>query len=78
MAMGQGGELGKLADIGSLFLREPGTSNTAERGIVAGVLGGAGLGVNPAAAVAPWVAANLYNRAGPAVTEQLLQRPPTP
>lgn len=78
MAMGQGGELGKLADIGSLFLREPGTSNTAERGIVAGVLGGAGLGVNPAAAVAPWAAANLYNRAGPAITEQLLQRPPAP
>lgn len=76
MAMGQGGELGKLADIGSLFLREPGTSNTAERGIVAGLLGGAGFGVNPAAAAVPWAAANLYNRAGPSITEQLLQRPP--
>ncbi|KUY70796.1 hypothetical protein [Burkholderia sp. RF4-BP95] len=77
MAMGQGGELGKLADIGSLFLREPGTSNTAERGIVAGLMAG-GAGLAPFAAVPPWLAANAYNRFGPAVTEQLLQRPPAP
>ncbi|WP_124480219.1 hypothetical protein [Burkholderia stagnalis] len=77
MAMGQGGELGQLADIGSLFLREPGTSNTAERGIVAGLMAG-GAGLAPFAAVPPWLAANAYNRFGPAVTEQLLQRPPTP
>jgi hypothetical protein len=78
MAMGKGGDLGQLADIGSLFLREPGTSNTTERGIVAGLLGGAGLGLNPAAAAVPWATANLYNRIGPQITEQILSRPPSP
>lgn len=78
MAMGKGGDLGKLADIGSMFLREPGTSNTAERGLVAGALTGAGWGISPLAAAGPWAGANLYNRFGPEVTEQLMRLPPKP
>lgn len=78
MAMGKGGDLGKLADIGSMFLREPGTSNTAERGLVAGALTGAGWGISPLAAAGPWAGANLYNRLGPEIIEQLLRLPPKP
>lgn len=78
MATGRGGDLGQLADIGSLFLREPGTSNTAERGIVAGLLAGGGFLGGAPAAIPPYLAANAYNRFGPRVTEQLLQRPPAP
>lgn len=78
MATGRGGDLGQLADIGSLFLREPGTSNTAERGIVAGLLAGGGFLGGAPAAIPPYLAANAYNRFGPRVTEQLLQRPPNP
>lgn len=77
MATGRGGDLGQLADIGSLFLREPGTSNTAERGAVMAALAGGGFLGGAPAAIPPYLAANVYNRFGPRVTEQLLQRPPS-
>lgn len=83
MAKGAAGQLGTLADIGQRFLKEPGTSGTAERALTQSLLTG---GVGGAAAVAPGVTlpaaatlyggANLYNRLGPSLTEQLIARPP--
>jgi hypothetical protein len=41
MAFGYGGDLGELARIGQKFLKEPGSSNTAERlSTMAGTIGG--------------------------------------
>lgn len=83
MAKGAAGQLGTLADIGQRFLKEPGTSGTAERALTQSLLTG---GAGGAAAVAPGVTlpaaatlyggANLYNRLGPSLTEQLITRPP--
>jgi hypothetical protein len=86
VARGAAGELGTLADIGQRFLKEPASSGTGERRFVQGLLGGvAGLG-GAAAYSAPAIAvpgvatlyggANLYNRLGPSLTEQLISRPP--
>lgn len=63
MAMGHGGELGDLARIGQL-LKEPGTSNTTERAVTYGVLGGGSL-ISPLAAGGLYAAANAFNRLGP-------------
>lgn len=41
MAFGWGGDLGELARIGQRFLKEPGSSNTAERAATYGMMGGA-------------------------------------
>ncbi|WP_193098030.1 hypothetical protein [Burkholderia sp. Z1] len=79
MARGTAGQMGTLADIGQRFLKEQPSSGTAERSLMqnlfthpVGTLAAGGT----AALTAPAAAA--YNRLGPAVTEQLLQRPPTP
>lgn len=42
MAFGWGGDLGELARIGQRFLKEPGSSNTTERGLTYAAIGGAG------------------------------------
>lgn len=68
MARGKAGDMGDLARIGSEFLTNPGSSNTAERGAIYGGLGAAGAGaayVNPLAAGGIYGMANLYNRLGP-------------
>lgn len=70
MARGQGGDLGELARIGQRFLKEPASSGTAERGLVYGLAGG-GVVAEPATAAGVYGAANLYNRAGPAIARQL-------
>lgn len=69
-ARGRAGDLGELADIGQL-LKDPNSSNTAERGLVYGALG-SGLGgfLAPAAAIPAaltYGGANLYNRFSPAL-----------
>lgn len=47
LAFGRGGDLGELARIGRQFLREPGSSNTAERAMVyGGLIGGGGVGAH--------------------------------
>jgi hypothetical protein len=86
-AKGAAGDLGKLADIGQRFLKEPASSGTAERNLVQkGFNTLAGLGgayMLPSSATVPGVAAlyggaNLYNRLGPKLTNRLLERPPEP
>jgi len=86
VARGTAGDLGKLADIGQRFLKEPASSGSAERGLVqkvlTGVAGAGGAYALPAAATIPGIAgvytgANLYNRYGPGITQRLLERPPT-
>lgn len=91
VAQGAAGDLGSLADIGSRFLKEPKSSGTAERRLIQGIppalasAAGAGAGVAGGASALPAIlggvgatygAANLYNRAGPAITRALLERPP--
>ena len=71
MARGNGGELGDLARIGQKFLKEPGSSGTAERGVAYGLLGG-GAAINPYAAGGIYAGANVYNRAGPAIARKML------
>ena len=85
MARGAAGELGTLADIGQSFLKEPESSGTAERAAVLTALGGIGTGgaalggpAGMAAALPPYLAASMYNRFGPRVTEQIINRPPAP
>ena len=70
MARGVGGDLGELARIGQRFLKEPASSGTAERGLVYGLAGG-GVVAEPATAAGVYGAANLYNRAGPALSRRL-------
>lgn len=75
MARG-GGDIGDLARIGQMFLKEPGSSNTAERGLVyAGLLGGSAA-VAPEAIPITWGAANAYNRLGPSITKGILKLDP--
>lgn len=91
VAQGAAGDLGSLADIGSRFLKEPKSSGTAERRLIQGIpssimsAAGAGAGVAGGAATLPAIAggvagtyglANLYNRAGPAITRALIEKPP--
>lgn len=91
MARGKAGEFGQLAAIGNRFLKEPKSSGTAERRLVQGIPPslasalGAGAGVAGGASALPAIlggigatygAANLYNRAGPALTNALINRPP--
>lgn len=92
VARGAAGDLGKLADIGARFLKEPKSSGTSERRLIQGLppalasAVGAGAGVAGGASALPAVlggiggtvgAANLYNRAGPAITRALIDRPPS-
>lgn len=70
MARGRGGELGDLARIGQAFLKEPDTSNTAERAITYGLIGGAA--VEPTTAASIYGAANLYNRLGPRIARRMV------
>jgi hypothetical protein len=88
VAKGAAGDLGKLADIGQRFLKESPSSGTAERrwaqaipstlgGLAGAGAGAAGAGTGAAGGLAAaYGAANLYNRFGPAVTQQLIDRPP--
>ena len=91
VSRGAYGDVGALADIGNRFLKEPKSSGTAERRLIQGIppalasAAGAGAGVAGGAATLPAVlgglattygAANLYNRAGPAITRALIDRPP--
>lgn len=71
-----GGEMGDLARIGQLFLKEPASSGTTERAAVYGWLLGGGAFVEPHVAGGLYGAANLYNRAGPSVTRGLLNLAP--
>ncbi len=74
MARGRSGDLGDLARIGQLFLKEPQSSGTAERAAVyGGLLGGAGY-IEPFTASGILGGANLYNRAGPSLTKGILSR----
>jgi hypothetical protein len=69
MAQG-GGQMGDLARIGQLFLKEPPTVN---RALTYGLgLGGAGY-IEPHYAAGAFGAANIYNRAGPSITSGLLK-----
>ena len=70
MAMGAGGDVGDLAKIGQVFLKEPSTSFSAERGLAYTLLGG-GTWVNPAALPYMVGGANLYNRLGPWVARKM-------
>lgn len=81
MATGHAGELGDLARIGQRFLKEPSSSNTAERNMVYGIAGGAGgagaiasLPTTLATAGGIYGAANLYNRLGPALARRMVKK----
>jgi len=91
VARGAAGDLGTLADIGARFLKEPKSSGTAERRLIQGIptalssAAGAGVGTAAGASALPAIlggvagtygAANLYNRAGPAITRAMIDRPP--
>lgn len=71
MARGRGGDLGDIARIGQLFLKEPSSSGTAERTLSYGLMTGAGA-INLPAATAIYGGANAYNRIGPSVTRGIL------
>lgn len=73
IARGRGGKAGDIAAVGSKFLTEPGSSNTAERGLAYTALGGGGLAGGVPAAAGIWGGANLYNRVGPKVARKLTQ-----
>lgn len=78
MARG-GGDMGDLARIGQLFLKEPPSSGTTERALAYGLIGGTAGGaayMNPAAAVGILGAANAYNRAGPSIVSGILKNTP--
>lgn len=72
MARG-GGDMGDIARIGQLFLKEPASSGTAERGLVYGGVLGGGAFVEPHVAGSVYGAANLYNRVGPSTVRGLLK-----
>ena len=74
MARGRGGDLGDLAKIGQLFMKEPPSSGTAERGLIYGGLLGGGAAINPLVAGGLYGAANVYNRAGPAITKRISRK----
>lgn len=82
VAKGNAGSLGDLATFGKL-LQEPGTSGTAERQLLyhlgekAAAFGAAGAAAGPthgASVALPFLAANIYNRAGPAVARAMVRR----
>jgi Transglycosylase SLT domain len=79
MANDRGGQLGDLARIGQQFLKEPATSNTAERSLTNNLLtGGAGAlaALNPMVAAglaSTYGVANLYNRYGSKLADMLRQ-----
>lgn len=71
MAFG-GGDMGDLARIGQLFMKEPASSGTAERALVYG--GATGIAaIEPTTAAGLYGAANIYNRGGNALTNKLLK-----
>lgn len=76
MARNAGGRIGDLAKVGQL-LKEPATSNTAERAAVYSVLGGAGY-VEPHTAAGIVGGANAYNRLGPKLVRALGREEPPP
>tara|TARA_R110000868_G_scaffold19561_2_gene84206 strand:- start:534 stop:2096 length:1563 start_codon:yes stop_codon:yes gene_type:complete len=70
MARG-GGEMGDIARIGQLFLKEPSSSGSSERALVyGGALGGSY--IEPHVAGSIYGIANLYNRAAPSITKGLV------
>lgn len=70
MARNRGADLGELARIGQMFLKEPDSSGTAERSVAFGLLGGGAL-MEPTTAASVYGAANLYNRAGPSIARRM-------
>jgi hypothetical protein len=72
MARSMGGPIGELAKVGKL-IKEPSTSNTAERGLVYGVGLGGGAYIEPHTAAAVYGGANVYNRLGPVLTRELVR-----
>lgn len=78
MATGNAGDLGDLARVGQRFLKEPNSSNTAERGLAYGILGGGAIANLPTTA-GVFTAANLYNRLSPILARKMVQKslPPT-
>lgn len=78
-ARGAAGDLGKLADIGQKFLKPMPSSGTAERTLMQNLMAhpvGTLASGGAAALTSPIAAA--YNRLGPGVTNQLINRPPQP
>ena len=71
MARGRAGDLGDYARIGQEFLREPGTSNTAERNLVYKVLTD---GLEAAKIGATYPFALAYNKLGPRILEAMVKR----
>ena len=67
-ARGKGGEMGDLATVAQ-YMREPGTSLTAERAAVLGTLAGTGW-IEPHSAATAAATANVYNRLGPRVLRE--------
>lgn len=77
MATGQGGDLGDLARVGQRFLKEPGSSNTAERNLIYGAMGGGavtGAVMAPITTAGVYTAANLYNRLSPILARKMVQK----
>jgi hypothetical protein len=72
MATGGVGELGDLARVGQRFLKEPGSSNTAERSLAYGILGGGAIASLPTTA-GVFGAANLYNRLSPVLARRIVK-----
>lgn len=72
MATGGAGELGDLARVGQRFLKEPGSSNTAERGLAYGLMGGGAIASLPTTA-GVFGAANLYNRLSPLLARRMVK-----
>jgi hypothetical protein len=65
VARGRGGDLADISAVGSRFMTEPGSSNTAERRLAYSALGGGGLVGGIPAAAGLYGLANAYNRLGP-------------
>ena len=70
IARGMGGDPVDISAIGSRFLQEPGTSNTAEKGLAYGALSGSGY-LSPPTAAGIYSGANLYNRFGPWLAQKI-------
>lgn len=70
MAQGNAGDLGDLARIGQL-LKEPGSSNTAERGLMYGLLGGGAM-ASPLVTGGVYAGANVYNRLSPLLANRIV------